>query len=137
MKRRIWFIWNEIENQEKWKDITSRYTNSDISGCVKPAAPARPRRWTRLEAWAEILGEERRVRDAAWRAAAAAKVAMVASFAKDRWRDAERIQWNWERSRETQILIWIRISYKRRRLFLLYCFSLLSVFFFFHFFFQN
>lgn len=38
-----------------------------------PPPPARPRRWTRIEAWAEVaadLGVESLVRFAAWRAAA-------------------------------------------------------------------
>ncbi len=49
-----------------------------------PAAPARPRRWIRLEDWPADLAVDKRSELAAWRAAAAARVAMAFSGEKER-----------------------------------------------------
>lgn len=56
-----------------------------------PVAPARPRLWMRLATWIGVLREEIRLNDAAWWAAAAARVAIVFSwFENARHRDGEK-----------------------------------------------
>lgn len=80
--------------------LTVASRSGDERGGDVPAAPARPRRWTRLVAWAADGEEERRATVAAWRAALATKEeAMARNSSMVDW-DRNQINANDERERE-------------------------------------